>query len=210
MIGYCAADPIYFDLYFDLWATQMNKYYPEMHKIISVYKPNTAIEKKCHHYGVELRSAALPSSPTRAHFYLLRWLNLPYDSGDQILETQINCLAVKKQTFSPQLVDHLRIARHKRDTVGGISAAVFKSAAAERIVNQAKKMIIDPPIGDHPMNSWQATNLSWDKVLAEQQFKVDNKQIEPWCCWITAGTSQHYTADQKLRLLKYYLEGNFN
>ena len=206
MIAYCAADPTYFRLYFDLWAGQINRYYPSMRKIVAVYNPDGEIEKKCDHYGVELRSATLPDNPSRPHFYLLRWLNLPYDSNEPILETQINCLAVKTQTFEEQTVDHLRIARHKRDTVGGVSAAIFKPAAAKKIVAQANTMIENPYDGDHPMNSWQARNLTWDKLLAEQQFKDKDKTLEPWCCWITAGTSQHYTAQQKLELLKHYLK----
>lgn len=208
MIGYCAADPNYFRLYFDLWASQMNRYYPDMHKVIAVYNPDSDIKHKCQQYNVELRSAFLPSNPSRSHFYMLRWLNLPYDTNELILETQINCLAVKTQEFKNQTTDHLRICRHKRGTIGGISAAIFKPVAAERIVEQAKQMIVDPPDGDHPMNAWQAQNLTWNKELAEQQFKQKNIKLEPWCCWITAGTSQHYTAEQKLDLLKHYLSEN--
>lgn len=205
MIAYCAADPNYFNLYFDLWAGQINRFYPNMRKIIAVYNPDKSIEQRCKNQGVELRSAELPGNPSRAHYYLLRWLNLPYDVNELILETQINCLAVKTQTFDNQTVDHLRIARHKRDTIGGVSAAVFKPTAAKKIVAQAKIMVENPYDGDHPMNAWQAKNLTWDKVLAEQQFKDKDKTVEPWCCWITAGTSQHYTAQQKLELLTHYL-----
>ena len=206
MIGYCAADPNYFDLYFDLWATQMNLYYPEMHKIVAVYNPNKSIEQRCKDHRVELRSAELPDNPRRAHYYLLRWLNLPYDINELILETQINCLAVNTQQFGEQTVDHLRITRRKRDTIGGVSAAVFTPSAAEKIVAQAKSMAENPYDGDHPMNAWQIKNLVWDKVLAEQQFKQKNGTLESWCCWITAGTSQHYTAQQKLELLNYYIK----
>lgn len=206
MIAYCAADPNYFRLYFDLWVTQMNLHYPGMHKIVAVYNPDQSVEQKCKEYGVELRTATLPNNPTRAHYYLLRWLNLPYDNEQYILETQINCLAVAKQNFEIQTVDHMRICRYKRNTISGISAAVFKPDAAKRIVTQAESMIENPFDGDHPMNSWQAHNLTWDKVLAEQQFKQKNAKMEPWCCWITAGTSQHYTAEQKLELLNYYIK----
>ena len=206
MIGYCAADPNYFDLYFDLWAGQMNRHYPDMRKIVAVYNPNESIEQRCKDHGIELRSADLPDNPGRAHYYLLRWLNLPYDVNELILETQINCLAIKTQEFNKQTVDHFRITRHKRDTIGGVSAAVFKPEAAEKIVAQAKIMLKNPYDGDHPMNSWQAGNLTWDKVLSEQQFKDKDKTVKPWCCWITAGTSQHYTAQQKLELLNYYIK----
>jgi hypothetical protein len=206
MIAYCAADPNYFKLYFDLWATQMNRFYPDMKKIVAVYNPDQSISQRCKDHGVELRLAKLPDNPGRAHYYLLRWLNLPYDTNELILETQINCLAVKTQQFGEQTVDHLRITRPKRDTIGGVSAAVFKSSAAEKIVNQAEKMLAKPYDGDHPMNAWQAKNLVWKKVLAEQQFKQKNVLLEPWCCWITAGTSQYYTAQQKLELLNYYIK----
>ena len=55
-------------------------------------------------------------------------------------------------------------------------------------------------------DSWQARKLTWNKVLAEQQFKDKNKTLEPWCCWVTAGTSQHYTAQQKLEMLNHYVK----
>jgi hypothetical protein len=207
MIGYCAADVNYFNLYFELWAAQMNKFYPDMKKIIAVYNPDDNTSAKCRDYGVELKVAELPKNPLRSHFYLLRWLNLPYDTNKLILETQINCLAVKTQVFDEQKVDHLRIARYKRSTISGISAAVFKPDAAEKIVSHAQTILSNPPKGDHPMNAWQAKNLTWDKVLAEQQFKQKNKYIEPYCCWVTAGTSQHYTAQQKLEMLNYYVSG---
>lgn len=207
MIGYCAADPKYFDLYFDLWAKQMNRFYPEMRKIIAVYNPNDKIEKHCKKYNVELRPASLSENPGRAHFYLLRWLNLPHDCNDLILETQINCLPVRKQIFSNnQNVDHLRIARPKRNTTGGVSAAVFKPSAAKRVTEHAVNMLDNPPDGDHSMNKWQAENLLWEKSVTEQQFKEKNQLVEPWCCWITAGTSQLYTADQKLEILTHYID----
>lgn len=207
MIAYCAADTKYFELYFELWATQMNRYYPEMKKIIAVHNPDQSIAQTCNDHGVELRNANVADNPVRAHFYLMRWANLPYDTNDLILETQINCLPIKTQLFgSTQNVDHLRIVRPKRQTTGGLSAAVFKPEAAKRIVEQANRMLKDPPDGDHQINQWQATNLSWSKVLAEQQFKSTSGAIEPWCNWITSGTSQHYSAEHKIKILKHYLE----
>ena len=38
MIIYCAADPIYFRHYFDLWAGQLNKFYSNTYKLIALYK----------------------------------------------------------------------------------------------------------------------------------------------------------------------------
>jgi hypothetical protein len=207
MIGYCAADPNYFDLYFDMWATRMNIVYPKMRKIVAVYNPSEKTERRCNEYGVELRAAELTDNPGRPHFYLLRWLNLPYDTGDLIVETQINCLAVKPQIFDKsQTVDHLRIARHKSGgRTGGVSAAVFTPTAAERVVAQAKIMLKNPIDDDHPMNSWQHHNLSWEKVVTEQQFKEIDQPIEPWCCWITSGTGKKFSADWKLGILNHYM-----
>lgn len=211
MIAYCAADPAYFNLYFDLWATQMNKFYPKMRKIIAVYNPTKEIEKRCNDYGIEMRKASLTENPSRPHFYLLRWLNLPCDSNELILETQINCLPIRTQMFSDnQNVDHLRIVRPKRNTTGGVSAAVFKPDSAQQVVEQANKMLSSPPDSDHPMNKWQTENIVWEKAITEQQFKEKNQRIEPWCCWVTAGTSQSYTADQKLEILKHYVNIKLN
>lgn len=212
MIGYCAADPNYFRLYFDMWASRMNTVYPNMHKIVAVYNPTSDIERKCHEYGVELREATLVDNPGRPHYYLLRWLNLPYDKDQLILETQVNCLAVRPQAFDKnQTVDQLRIARYKAGgRTGGVSAAVFTPGAAKRVVEQAKIMLNDPVDDDHPMNAWQAKNLVWDKVLAEQQFKQIDQPLESWCCWITAGTSKLFSADWKLNILKHYNEKIIN
>lgn len=205
MIAFCAADPNYFNLYFNLWATQMNRYYPEMRKIVSVYNPTDKIKQQCKEHNVELRTATLPDNPQRPHYYLLRWLNLPYDTNELILETQINCLPIKTQKFSLKPnVDHLRIARWKRGKPGGVSAAVFKPDAAKKIVDQAKVLLQNPSDGDHPINHWQAQNLRHEFVIAEQQFKSTDQPVEPYAHWITAGTSQLYTAAKKLEILHHY------
>ena len=52
MIIYCAADPIYFNHYFDLWAGQLNKFYPEHYKLVALYKPNKGMYDKCNDYNV--------------------------------------------------------------------------------------------------------------------------------------------------------------
>lgn len=206
MIGYAAADGKYFDLYFDLWADQFNKFYPGMRKIVAVHQPSDQMQQRAQKKNIELRQAILPNNPGIPHFYLMRWLNLPWQEDDLILETQINCLAIRKQKFNKnQVVDHLRIARPKRNTTGGVSAAVFKPSAAAAIVQQAQKMLSDAPPGDHLINTWQAENLSWEKSVTEQQFKNKNDTVQPWCCWVTAGTSQRYTADQKLEILRHYV-----
>ena len=208
MILYCAADTKYFDLYFHLWAHQANKYYPDIPKHIAIYKPTVEQQQRCKAFGVEYKdvTSSMPENPERRHFYLLRWLNLPYELGVPILETQVNCLAVKTQTFSTPTVEHLRIGRWKRGFIGGVSAAVFTPEGAKRIVEQAKIMLDNPPESDHEMNLWQSKNLTNQNVLAEQQFKVINSKVQEQTCWITAGTSQHHTPEQKLKVLRHYID----
>ena len=101
MIIYCAADPVYFELYYNLWIGQLKKYYPEYDKLIALYKPTEEIIDRCKKDNVETIdvSDSLPENPTRNHFYLLRWINLPYQKNKLILETQINCIARKKQSL---------------------------------------------------------------------------------------------------------------
>lgn len=205
MIGYCAADLNYFKLYFDLWAGQMNKFYPRMRKVVGVFNPTDEVYEKCELYGVECRPAKLTENPERRHFYLMRWLNLPYQDGERILETQVNCLPIATQDFPEQIVDHIRIVRPKRDTTGGLSAAIFSPEAAQRVIEQAEVMLANPPENDHPMNKWQAENLSYVKIKTEQQFKIPGQAVLPETCWITAGTSQHWSAQEKLEILNHYL-----
>jgi len=45
MILYCAADPKYFDLYFDLWEKQTSKIYPELKRHIALYQPTDEANK---------------------------------------------------------------------------------------------------------------------------------------------------------------------
>ena len=210
MILYCAADSKYFDLYFHLWAHQANKFYPDMKKYVAIYRPTIEQQHRCQAFGVEWKDVtkSMPADPIRKHFYLLRWLNLPYERGEPILETQINCLAVKTQHFSEHTVEQLRIGRMKRGFIGCVSAAVFTPEGAKRVVEQAKVMIADPPESDHEMNMWQEENLTYQNVLAEEQFKKINtyKKLKEQTCWITAGTSQNHTPEQKLKVLRYYID----
>jgi len=208
MILYCAADSEYFDHYFHLWAHQANKYYPDMPKRVAIYKPTVEQQQKCKAFGVEYKDVtdSMPENPERRHFYLLRWLNLPYELDVPILETQVNCLAVKTQTFSTPKVEQLRIGRMKRGFIGGVSAAVFTPESAKRVVEQAKIMIDNPPESDHEMNMWQIQNLTSENVLAEQQFKIiNNRKLEEQTCWVTAGTSWHNTPEEKSKVLRYYI-----
>jgi len=210
MILYCAADPNYFNHYFDLWAQQCHKYYPSMKKIIALYNPSKETFMKCEEYGVNWKKAELPDNPERRHYYLLRWYNLPYEEKDLILETQINCLPVKTQIFKDNNdgVEHLRISRYKGSRIGGVSAAVFTPQAAKKVVEQAKIMLTDPPDDDHEMNIWQEKNLSFKTVVTEQQFKSLNKKINDDTCWITAGTSKRFSISEKLDVLNHYTYNN--
>ena len=108
MIIYCAADPIYFNHYFDLWAGQLNKFYPEHYKLVALYKPTKESFDKCNNYGVTSVDVTdlFPQNPTKEHFYLLRWLGLPYYKNNNILATQVNCLAVKKQIFPENIIHY--------------------------------------------------------------------------------------------------------
>ena len=149
MIMYCAANDIYFEHYFSLWIQQCNKFYPELKKIIAVYKPNSDISQRCEQHGVEMRdiTSQMIDNPSTRDFYLMRWLFLPFDVGEHILETQINCLPVKKQQFDDVQVEHLRMSRRKFNdlgypgTLGGVSAAVFSVAGAKKVVQQAKRCV---------------------------------------------------------------------
>lgn len=208
MIIYCAADPKYFKNYFDLWIGQLNKFYPEHTKLIALYKPSTEIYHKCKEHNVDTVDITdlFPENPTRNHFYLLRWLGLPYYKNENILETQINCLAIKTQIFPEIDVEHYRISRMKRGFLGGVSAAIFTPSAAKKVVDKAKEMLKNPPENDHPMNSWQFHNLSRKHVKSEQQFKYLNRTIDDETCWITAGSSQAYTVEEKLEILRHYIK----
>ncbi len=203
MIIYCAADPVYFDLYFDLWNNQLNKFYNN-DKVIALYKPSKSAVQKCKDYKVESVDVThlLPSNPKREHFYLMRWLSLPYYKKANILCTQINCLAVKKQNFPKITVEQWRIQRQKRGYLGGVSASIFTSNAAKKVVEKAKTMLTNPPTTDHPMNIWQIENLTQYQHKSEQQLKTENKQeLKDYTHWITARTSTVWTAQQKINAL---------
>ena len=206
MIIYCAADPLYFKHYFDLWANQLNKFYPNHYKLIALYKPTKETFSKCKDYNVNSVDVTdlFPQNPTKNHFYLLRWLALPYYKNTNILATQVNCLAVKTQNLPENLdVDIWRISRIKRGNLGGISASIFTSQAAEKVVMQARTMLNNPPETDHEMTMWQMDNLKQHQEKSEHQIKVENKDNLPdYTCWITARTANVWTHEQKLKALR--------
>ena len=49
---------------------------------------------------------------------------------------------------------------------------------------------------------WQEENLSFKLVQAEQQFKKVKGELNPDTYWITAGTSQFWTPEEKLNITK--------
>ena len=212
MIIYCAADPIYFNHYFDLWAGQLNKFYPEHYKLVALYKPTKESFDKCNNYGVTSVDVTdlFPQNPTKEHFYLLRWLGLPYYKNNNILATQVNCLAVKKQIFPENInVDQWRIQRPKKGALGGVSAAIFTPQAAEKVVMQAKTMIDNPPKTDHPMNVWQIENLTQHQEKCEHQIKekdlISKENLPDYTYWITARTSNTWSHEKKLEALRKFI-----
>ena len=211
MIAFCAANDKYFNLYFDLWADQMNKFYPEIEKRIAVYEPTQSIKNRCADKKIICVPAMLEDhrdndgNPYPNKMFMLRWRNLAL-VVDLVLERQINCLPVKTQKFPKDNggVEHLRLCRPKRGTLGGVSAAVFTPEACRKIVDVAKVMLYRAPENDHPMNMWQEENLSFKLVQAEQQFKKVKGELNPDTYWITAGTSQFWTPEEKLNILRHF------
>jgi len=217
MILYCAANKPYFDIYFDLWARQLQKFYPSHKKVIALYGGTTNDIQHANDLGVEVRDVTtdkrFPNELVKGHLFLLRWAHLPWDMGQQILETQINCLAVNSAMTIPKDnmgVEHIRLSRWKPKpqgkVLGGLSCAVFTPTGAKKIVDQATVMIENPAKGDHEINHWQGQNLSHKLVYAEQQFKGTTGNLQSDTRWITAGTSAHYTHEQKLQILKHYIK----
>jgi len=213
MIMYTACNNTYFDLYFDLWATCANKFYPNLKKYVAIGDAEDRQIEHCTAMGCtpitfNIRKQREDESwqDYKQIFFLLRWQHMPWQLGESILETQINCFAIKTQNFENIDVPHLRISRFKKGKLGGLSAAVFTPEAARLVTEKALSWNDNPPVGDHPINLWTEQNIKYQEVVAEQQFKILDGELEPQTCWITAGTSQHFTHEKKLELLKHYLE----
>ena len=212
MILYCAADPKYFEMYFDLWEKQTSKIYPEIRRHIALYNPTDEAKQKCVDHMIDFNDITewFPENPTRNHFYLLRWLYLPYLYQQNILETQINCLPVKEQELPTKVKAQWRVQRGKPHTttgLGGVSAAIFTPEAAKKVVDQAVKMLKSPPDTDHEMNMWQMENLEQELCLCEHQIKDKFEKettLPPHAYWITARTAQAWTHDKKLEALKRF------
>ena len=211
MIIYCAADRNYFDLYFDLWEKQTSKIYPELKRHIALHNPTDEAKQKCYDHLIDFNDITewFPENPTKNHFYLLRWLYMPYLYQQNILETQINCLPIKEMNFPTKLdVDQWRLQRPKKGGLGGVSAAIFTPEAAKKVVDQAIMMLKNPPDTDHPMNMWQIENLTQHQEKCEHQIKDKfNKEttLPEHAYWITARSAGVWSHERKLEALKRFL-----
>ena len=211
MIIYCAADRNYFDLYFDLWEKQTSKIYPELKRHIALHNPTDEAKQKCYDHLIDFNDITewFPENPTKNHFYLLRWLYMPYLYQQNILETQINCLPIKEMNLPTKLdVDQWRLQRPKKGGLGGVSAAIFTPEAARKVVDQAILMLKNPPDTAHPMNMWQIENLTQHQEKCEHQIKDKfNKEttLPEHAYWITARSAGVWSHEQKLEALKRFL-----
>ena len=211
MIIYCAADRNYFDLYFDLWEKQTSKIYPELKRHIALHNPTDEAKQKCYDHLIDFNDITewFPENPTKNHFYLLRWLYMPYLYQQNILETQINCLPIKEMNLPTKLdVDQWRLQRPKKGGLGGVSAAIFTPEAARKVVDQAILMLKNPPDTDHPMNMWQIENLTQHQEKCEHQIKDKfNKEttLPEHAYWITARSAGVWSHERKLEALKRFL-----
>ena len=211
MIIYCAADRNYFDLYFDLWEKQTSKIYPELKRHIALHNPTDEAKQKCYDHLIDFNDITewFPENPTKNHFYLLRWLYMPYLYQQNILETQINCLPIKEMNLPTKLdVDQWRLQRPKKGGLGGVSAAIFTPEAARKVVDQAISMLKNPPDTDHPMNVWQIENLTQHQEKCEHQIKDKfNKEttLPEHAYWITARSAGVWSHERKLEALKRFL-----
>ena len=211
MIIYCAADRNYFDLYFDLWEKQTSKIYPELKRHIALHNPTDEAKQKCYDHLIDFNDITewFPENPTKNHFYLLRWLYMPYLYQQNILETQINCLPIKEMNFPTKLdVEQWRLQRPKKGGLGGVSAAIFTPEAARKVVDQAILMLKNPPDTDHPMNVWQIENLTQHQEKCEHQIKDKfNKEttLPEHAYWITARSAGVWSHERKLEALKRFL-----
>ena len=211
MIIYCAADRNYFNLYFDLWEKQTSKIYPELKRHIALHNPTDEAKQKCYDHLIDFNDITewFPENPTKNHFYLLRWLYMPYLYQQNILETQINCLPIKEMNLPTKLdVDQWRLQRPKKGGLGGVSAAIFTPEAARKVVDQAILMLKNPPDTDHPMNMWQIENLTQHQEKCEHQIKDKfNKEttLPEHAYWITARSAGVWSHERKLEALKRFL-----
>jgi hypothetical protein len=208
MILYSACDGKYFDMYFKYWAYCTNRFYPDMRKIVAVVAPSNAQVAYAKNAGVEVIPVTLPAKSQSTSdkdytgiYHLLRWWQLPWQQGEDLLETQINCLPIKTQPFGKMSVEHLRLCRLKRGDLGGVSCAVFTPDGAKKVAEEAAVKTKNPVWGDHPINAWMGKNLTNKSLLAEQQIKSYDFELEPYAYWITSRTSTFTAQEEKIKLL---------
>jgi len=210
MIIYCAADRNYFDLYFDLWEKQTSKIYPELKRHIALHNPTDEAKQKCYDHLIDFNDITewFPENPIKNHFYLLRWLYMPYLYQQNILETQINCLPIKEMNLPTKLdVEQWRIQRPKRGGLGGVSAAIFTPEVARKVVDQAVLMLKNPPDTDHEMNMWQIENLTQQQEKCEHQIKDkygEETTLPEHAYWITARSAGVWSHERKIEALKRF------
>lgn len=229
MILWTATDPIYFDIYFDMWIEQMDKFYPELKRYLSIYRPTNAMVKKCRQSNVECMESKISyiNHPERKHFLLMRWLDIPHELVvDYVLAPQITCMPIKKQEFDLKVlasVDHVRLCylnlcSRRRLGLVGVSVSVFSKYGARKTVEYATILLKDIPIHGRDMNIWQYKNLKYVEMLAEVRvgdpmdgldinnidniFLKDNKDAY----WVT-GISKIGSVDHaaKLKVLKHFI-----
>ena len=212
MIAYTTCSNEYFLHYYDMWSKSMNHFYPELEKYIALYEPTEEQRKKCEEDNINIIDMNLyfnDIQPTKQHFYLSRWLFLPYSKEDHVLCTQINCVPVKKQSLKAEDLscELLRFIRQKGNRVGGIAAAVFSKEAAKKTHEYSHSLIKNPPKFDSTVAAWQTSNLDIQTILCEQKVLQENLKIEEQICWITpcsmGATCSH---KMKTKTLKHYLD----
>mgnify|MGYP001174978015 CR=1 FL=1 len=211
-----ACDMNYFNIYFELWAKQFNKVYPDIEKIIYIYKPTKKALRLCKNLGIKAKSAELYNTDAPGAFYLLRWLNLPYKYKKNILSTQINCIPLKRlddsvlntevdhlrlgylkpfsKTGNHDGIDKVRLVQTKKGSIrrlAGITASIFNCSIAERIVAKARELSDKPPSSDHTISQWKEENFPCEIILAIQKangppYKAFTKSIKDYAFFAKA------------------------
>lgn len=213
MILCTSASPEYFDDYFDLWASQCNKFYPELKKHIALFKPSEKDIEKCKLYGVETTDLSHfidKDEPSREYFFAMRWLSmLPLlETKEDLLLMQINCIPIKRQSFVDFEEDVYRMGRKKRGEVAGISAQIFHHSTAVKVVEKAKDLIKSPPKFDDVMDMWMRNNFSHKFELCVQRVTRNDKNVKSYAHWIitlSGNSKPKIKNDVKLDILKRFI-----
>lgn len=213
MILCTSASPEYFNDYFDLWASQCNKFYPELKKHIALFKPSEEDIEKCKFYGVEatdLSHFIEKNEPKREYFFAMRWLSmLPLlETQEDLLLMQTNCIPIKRQTFVDFEEDMYRMGHFKKGQVAGISAQIFHHSTAVKVVEKAKDLIKSPPEFDNVMDMWMRNNFSHKFELCVQKVTENDIHINSYAHWIITLSSNgaiKVENDRKLNILKRFI-----